>query len=72
MLYIFEKLCCSLAHMVNIIFAAAIFITYALQCYVPVDIIWNTYLKKRLDNSNNKLLIEYLMRTGVVMTTCKT
>ncbi|KAL1117150.1 hypothetical protein AAG570_004477 [Ranatra chinensis] len=58
-----------LAHSVNIIFAIAIFISYALQCYVPVEIIWNTYMKQKLENSNKKLLIEYLMRTGVVLLT---
>lgn len=58
-----------LAQSVNIIFAIAIFITYALQCYVPVEIIWNTYMKKRYENSEHRLLVEYIMRTGVVITT---
>ncbi|KAK9500840.1 hypothetical protein O3M35_002026 [Rhynocoris fuscipes] len=58
-----------LAQAVNIIFAIAIFITYALQCYVPVDIIWNTYMKEKYGNSKHRLAIEYLMRTGVVILT---
>lgn len=55
----------------NIIFAIAIYITYALQCYVPVDIIWSTYMKKKYENSDHRLVIEYTMRAGVVLVTCK-
>ncbi|XP_073974096.1 proton-coupled amino acid transporter-like protein acs isoform X2 [Rhodnius prolixus] len=58
-----------LAQAVNIIFAIAIYITYALQCYVPVDIIWSTYMKKKYENSDHRLVIEYTMRAGVVLVT---
>lgn len=58
-----------LAQSVNIIFAIAIFITFALQCYVPVEIIWSTYMKKKYENSEHRLLVEYVMRTLVVITT---
>lgn len=58
-----------LAQSVNVIFAIAIFITFALQCYVPVEIIWNTYMKKKYENSEHRLLVEYIMRTIVVITT---
>ncbi|XP_075229301.1 proton-coupled amino acid transporter-like protein acs isoform X2 [Lycorma delicatula] len=56
-----------LAQSVKIIFAIAIFITYALQCYVPIEIIWNTYMKKRL--TKNFLLWEYILRTVTVLVT---
>jgi proton-coupled amino acid transporter len=54
-------------------FAIAIFITYALQCYVPLEIVWNTYIKDRLVDSSNrkKLVVEYVMRTCMVIGTCK-
>jgi proton-coupled amino acid transporter len=54
-------------------FAIAIFITYALQCYVPLEIVWNTYIKDRLVDVSNrkKLLVEYVMRTCIVIGTCK-
>uniref|UniRef100_A0A1B6FW34 Amino acid transporter transmembrane domain-containing protein n=1 Tax=Cuerna arida TaxID=1464854 RepID=A0A1B6FW34_9HEMI len=58
-----------LAQCVKIAFAIAIFISYALQAYVPIEIIWNTYLKAKLDQSNKKLLIEYVMRTVIVIMT---
>lgn len=56
---------------IKIIFAVAIFISYGLQCYVPVEIIWNTYLVQRLENSEKKLLWEFVTRIGVVIATCK-
>ena len=54
-------------------FAIAIFITYALQCYVPLEIVWSTYVKDRLvnDSKRKKLLVEYVLRTCTVMGTCK-
>lgn len=61
---------CRLAQAVKLIFAFAIFITYALQAYVPVDIIWNTYMKKRIQNWD-KATMEYLLRISVVLITCK-
>lgn len=55
----------------KIAFAIAIYISYALQAYVPIEIIWNTYLKTKLEQSNKKLLIEYIMRTVIVILTCE-
>ncbi|EFN74142.1 Proton-coupled amino acid transporter 1 [Camponotus floridanus] len=52
---------------IKIMFAIAIFITYALQAYVPVEIIWNTYLNPRI--KNRKILWEYVCRTGVTLAT---
>nr|CAD7445234.1 unnamed protein product [Timema bartmani] len=62
-----------LAQSVKIMFAVAIFITYALQCYVPVEIVWNTYLKERMAKSSETMqtLVEYLMRTAMVLGTCE-
>jgi proton-coupled amino acid transporter len=62
-----------LAQSVKIMSAIAIFITYALQCYVPLEIVWNTYIKDRLvhASSRKKLLVEYLMRTFIVIGTCE-
>lgn len=62
-----------LAQSVKIMFAIAIFITYALQCYVPLEIVWNTYVKDRLVDVSNrrKMLVEYVMRTCIVIGTCK-
>ncbi|KAJ9585747.1 hypothetical protein L9F63_002442, partial [Diploptera punctata] len=60
-----------LAQSVKVMFAIAIFITYALQCYVPLEIIWNTYMKDRLEHTTNKkkVVVEYVMRTGIVIGT---
>ncbi|XP_046414375.1 proton-coupled amino acid transporter-like protein CG1139 isoform X1 [Neodiprion fabricii] len=56
-----------MAQAIKIMFAIAIFITYALQGYVPVEIIWNTYLDRRIPK--NKLFWEYVLRTIVTIAT---
>ncbi|XP_043286121.1 proton-coupled amino acid transporter-like protein CG1139 [Venturia canescens] len=56
-----------MAQCIKIMFAFAIFITYGLQGYVPVEIIWNTYLEHRI--VKNKVLWEYVCRTLVTLVT---
>ncbi|XP_014470141.1 PREDICTED: proton-coupled amino acid transporter 1-like [Dinoponera quadriceps] len=56
-----------MAQSIKIMFAIAIFITYALQAYVPVEILWNTYLEQRI--RNRKLFWEYVCRTVVTLAT---
>ncbi|XP_047364314.1 proton-coupled amino acid transporter-like protein CG1139 [Vespa velutina] len=56
-----------MAQSINIMFAIAIFITYALQGYVPVEIIWKTYLDQRIQN--HKIFWEYVCRTLVTLVT---
>ncbi|XP_046389906.1 proton-coupled amino acid transporter-like protein CG1139 [Ischnura elegans] len=60
-----------LAQVVKGMFAAAIFITYALQCYVPLEIIWKEYLVKHLQKRSprERTLLEYAVRTAIVITT---
>lgn len=57
------------AKVCKLIFSLAIFITYALQCYVPLDILWEQRLKRRLEKSNHLLLWEYVFRTLIVVGT---
>lgn len=49
-------------------FTAATFISYGLQCYVPVEIIWTNYLTKRF---GGKLKWEFVVRISIVLITCK-
>ncbi|XP_062546629.1 proton-coupled amino acid transporter-like protein CG1139 [Armigeres subalbatus] len=58
-----------LSRSIRVLFAVAIFISYGLQCYVPVDIIWNVYLVQRYKDSNNKFVYEMLVRIVVVIVT---
>lgn len=51
--------------------AIAISFTHGLACYVAIDITWNEYVKKRLSKSSPKLVWEYVIRTLVVLITCK-
>lgn len=59
----------SMAQSIKIMFAIAIFITYALQAYVPVEILWTTYLNHRVRTC--KLFWEYVCRTIVTLVTCE-
>ncbi|XP_065161836.1 proton-coupled amino acid transporter-like protein CG1139 isoform X2 [Atheta coriaria] len=59
----------ALAKTVNILYSIAIFISYGLQGYVPVKILWDTYIFKRLENSNHLLVWEYVLRIGAVIVT---
>lgn len=61
----------SLASAVQCLLALAIFITHGLACYVAIDILWNDYVGSRLLNSKYRLLWEYVLRTTVVLVTCK-
>ncbi|XP_077301655.1 proton-coupled amino acid transporter-like protein acs [Arctopsyche grandis] len=58
-----------MSQVVKVIFAIAIFISYGLQCYVPVELIWNTYIKKRVEGSEYKLVYEYILRVALVLAT---
>lgn len=51
--------------------ALAIFITYALQCYVAIDIVWNLYLSPRIKTKSYRIVTEFLTRTVLVILTCK-
>lgn len=51
--------------------AFGIFITHGLACYVAIDITWNDYIVKRVVNSPRKILCEYVVRTLLVLVTCK-
>lgn len=59
---------CSTTKVVQGVFTVATFISYGLQCYVPVDIIWGNYLSKRL---GDKIYWEFAVRIGIVLMTCK-
>ncbi|KAI8430465.1 hypothetical protein MSG28_000731 [Choristoneura fumiferana] len=62
-----------LATSVRGLFAVAIFISYALQCYVPVDVVWSGYVRPRLMRSHatqGKLLVsEYALRIALCLLT---
>lgn len=58
-----------LAQAVRVLYSVAIFISYGLQGYVPVEILWKTYIVKHLENSNNLIKWEYLLRVLSVVVT---
>lgn len=50
--------------------AFGIYITHGVACYVAIDITWNDYVVKKLGETSNKLLWEYVTRTLLVLVTC--
>lgn len=64
-----ERLFLRKAQAVQGMLAFSIFITHGLACYVAIDITWNEYLAKRIQN--NSSFWEYFTRTMLVFSTCK-
>ncbi|KAK9891999.1 hypothetical protein WA026_017480 [Henosepilachna vigintioctopunctata] len=58
-----------LAKSIRILYSVAIFISYGLQGYVPVEIMWKTYILKHLEGSNRLMLWEYVLRVVSVILT---
>lgn len=61
----------SLAQAAKGMIALGVYVTHAIACYVGIDIAWTQYLYKRVEKSSYKTLWEYVLRTGVVLLTCK-
>lgn len=57
-----------LAQLVRLMMAMAIFLSYTLQFYVPINII-GPWLRTRLHGENNRILGDYLLRIGLVLFT---
>ncbi|KAK2717465.1 neutral amino acid uniporter 4-like isoform X2 [Artemia franciscana] len=57
-----------LAESVKLIMAAAIFLSYPLQLYVPVDLIWPQF-KRRFDDESAEKFAELSLRTSLVILT---
>ncbi|KAH9374148.1 hypothetical protein HPB48_005417 [Haemaphysalis longicornis] len=65
-----------LNEVIRVIFAISIFLSYALQLYVPVQIIWPAVVKRfGLDQGKHSartvLFLEYLLRSLLVLMTCE-
>ncbi|XP_014369798.1 proton-coupled amino acid transporter-like protein CG1139 [Papilio machaon] len=60
-----------LATTVIVMFAVAIFISYGLHCYVPVEVLWKGYLLPWLEESgSNRLRVwEYALRVALCLLT---
>lgn len=57
---------------VKLMFAVSIFITYALQYYVPLNIIW-PHIERRVMEATyyRRLALQYVFRTVLVLLSCK-
>lgn len=63
---------CRLYLSVKLMFALSIFLTYAIQFYVPVNIIWS-FLDEKAKKRGSSLpaYTEYALRFTLVLLTCK-
>lgn len=48
-------------------FLVAVFISYALQGYVIIAILWRVYLEKRFEGNKRSCCYEYLIRYAIVI-----
>ncbi|KAF4519395.1 hypothetical protein B566_EDAN008703 [Ephemera danica] len=55
------------AQLVQVMLALAIYISFALQCYVAVDIAWNMYISPHIERKNYRLFAEMATRTALVL-----
>lgn len=62
---------CSKTKAVQMVYSVSIGLSYALQCYVAVEIIWGNHLSKSNLFSNHPTLGEYAVRLGIVLLTCE-
>lgn len=60
-----------LPELTRVVFAFAIFISYGLQCYVPVHIIWKDYVSEKIQNSENSGRYQLLLRLVITFVTCE-
>lgn len=60
----------SLAQLVKVLMALAIYLTYSLMLYVPAEIMW-PHLAPRFHSEKAKCLGEYAFRAFLVLLTCK-
>jgi len=63
--------CYRLAESVRLMMALSIFLSYALQFYVPIDIVWPN-IKCHIPTERMQVFWEYVFRTVLVIITCKT
>lgn len=49
----------------------SVFVSYGLQCYVSVDIVWTEYLGAKMEVHPKKIMYKYVVQTSLVLLTCK-
>lgn len=60
-----------MAQLAKGIMAFGIFVSHGLACYVAIDITWNDYIKNKLGVDSKKIVWEFVVRTLLVLATCK-
>ncbi|XP_037906525.1 proton-coupled amino acid transporter-like protein CG1139 isoform X1 [Hermetia illucens] len=58
-----------LAVIIKALFSVAVYFSYALQGYVPVEIIWKNYIQKKHPDIKHPVVCEYGVRVVVVIVT---
>lgn len=62
---------CRKTKVIQMVYSVSIGLSYALQCYVAVEIIWGNHLSKSNLFSKYPTLGEYAVRLAIVLLTCE-
>jgi hypothetical protein len=54
-----------------VMLALAIFCTFALPQYIVYNIVWNCYLKTRMEKNSLATIWIYVLKTTICIITCK-
>lgn len=60
-----------LAQSVKGLLAFGVYISHGIASHVAIDLTWKTYIVDKIRNESNKLKWEYVLRTSIVLLTCK-
>lgn len=53
------------------VYSVAILISYALQGFVPYDMIWNACMKDKYGGTSREFCMDTLLRLGIVIVSCR-
>lgn len=54
----------------KMLFTLAVLISYGLQGYVIVDILWNNHFRMRYEGTDSECRYEYMLRYAIVFSSC--
>lgn len=63
-------MCCRLTSSILVMFMVAVFISYVLHCFVPIEVVWR-YVEPRLDPAASHKYAKTALRIALCVFTCE-